>query len=45
MTEQTAECDVYEPPALVEAGEFAEVTMGAHQDGTCDGTGPTYYRS
>jgi hypothetical protein len=28
MNEQTAETEVYEPPALVEVGGFAELTMG-----------------
>lgn len=28
MMEQTTETQVYEPPALVEAGDFAEVTAG-----------------
>lgn len=31
ITEQTAEREVYEPPMLVEIGQFAELTSGGGQ--------------
>ncbi|MFE7612345.1 lasso RiPP family leader peptide-containing protein [Streptomyces celluloflavus] len=43
MIEQTVEFDLYEPPAMVEAGEFTEVTMGPRREGTMDAN-EGYYR-
>jgi hypothetical protein len=35
--------DVYEPPLLVEAGEFAEATQGASFTGSPEGRYDHYY--
>ncbi|MFC8006835.1 lasso RiPP family leader peptide-containing protein [Streptomyces olivaceus] len=43
MEQHEVEIEVYEAPAMVEAGDFAEVTLGGGLHGAPDSS--TYFRS